>query len=399
MTTPSERLPTDRRTLEAVARGALHVTEGLDIQQALQRLVDVAREITGARYAACAVPGGSSFLHFVYSGLSAAEAARIGHWPEGKGLLGAMLTQRESLRLERLDEDPASSGFPPNHPHMTTFLGVPVIYRERNIGDIYLTDKENGEPFNAEDQRAVEILAAFAAVAITNSYQYLQVNEELERRRNELDETNKTLQALSNRILWMLESERRQLAQELHDGLGQALAAAIIAADAIGEGRDDAKTGAARLRSILGDAVTDVRRISHGLRPTILDELGLAAAIGEAAEQFDAGKRGLISFQTTGPSRRLPEPVETVVYRVAQEALTNAVRHSGATEIRVLLAFEPSSVRLTVSDNGIGMPALLARQGLGIAGMHERARLVGGSLTIDSSPGQGVEVALEAPVN
>jgi signal transduction histidine kinase len=308
-----------------------------------------------------------------------------------------MLVRTESLRLDRVQDHPASTGFPANHPPMTSFLGVPIVYRARNIGDIYLCDKDNAQPFGAGDQLAVEALAGVAAVAITNAYQFLQVNEELEHRRQELDDANRTLKGLSDRMLWALESERRVIAQELHDGLGQSLAAAGIAADAIIEERGAVKENAVRLRSILRDAVADVRRITYGLRPTMLDELGPVAAVRDVVEQLDNEGGTRVEFETRGSARRLPEPIETVIFRVAQEALTNALRHGRAKGIRTELIFEPSRVVLRVTDNGIGMPALLAEQGLGIAGMRERAALVGAQLEIESRPGHGVVVTLDLP--
>ena len=149
---------------------------------------------------------------------------------------------------------------------------------------------------------------------------------------------------------------------------------------------------------MLTGAVGDLRRINHGLRPSVLDELGPVAAIRTVVDQLDPAKRGWITLHVEGPGRRLPEPVETVMFRVAQEALTNAVRHSGASKIAALLEYTLDEVRLSVTDNGIGMPALFVRQGLGIAGMRERAALVAGDLNLDSEPGQGVRVRLRIPV-
>ncbi|PZC42673.1 MAG: two-component system, NarL family, sensor histidine kinase UhpB [Chloroflexi bacterium] len=193
-----------------------------------------------------------------------------------------------------------------------------------------------------------------------------------------------------------MESERRLIAQELHDGVGQVLAAAIMAAESIqGEGGAAVET-TTRLSGILREAVRDVRRMSHGLRPTVLDELGADVAIRDAADQLST-EACTIVYETSGPVRRLPEPVETVVYRVAQEAMTNAIRHSGATRVEAQLRFDPGRVQLTVTDNGIGLPPTLREQGLGITGMRERARLVEGTFEISSPSGHGVRVSLSVP--
>ena len=391
-------LPGDPHTLKALFQGALAITEELEVRETLTRIVEVARRVTGARFGACGVVAeGGGFVHFIHSGISPGQATEIGDMPAAKGILGTILRSDGPVRLENLLGHPDSAGFPSHHPSMKSFLGMPLIYRDRNVGNIYLTDKETDQPFTEQDEMAVEILAGFAAFSITNSHQFHQVNEELEHRRADLDKAYQTLQALSNRVLWMLESERRLIAQELHDGIGQVLAGAILGADAIVEGRGDRDEVAGRLRDMLRDAVKDVRRISHGLRPTVLDELGPVAAVRDVVDQLRGDRTTWISFSTVGTPYRLPEPVETVIFRVAQEALTNAVRHSGAARIESRVEFDPRCVRLVISDNGIGMPPTPAGEGLGLAGMRERAALVNGSLQIDSRPGHGVEVALEVP--
>lgn len=389
-------LPEDAEHLAALCRAALAVSSDLDLDQVLGNIVEAARDLTGARYAACGVPGEEGFRHFVHRGLTPAQVERIGHLPEGHGLLGLTLRTTRPIRLDSIASHPASSGFPPHHPPMTTFLGVPIVSRGRTIGHIYLSDKPDGARFLEVDETAVGVLAGFAAVAITNAHRHVQVNTELERRRDELDATTRRLRALSDRTLWVMESERRLIAQELHDGVGQVLAAAIMAAESIGGGRGDPVETAAGLSKMLREAVHDVRRMSHGLRPTVLDELGADVAIRDAADQLSTGACRIV-YATSGPVRRLPEPVETVVYRVAQEAMTNAVRHSGASRVEAQLRFDPDQVRLTVTDNGIGLPANLREQGLGITGMRERARLVDGAFEISSPSGHGVRVSLSVP--
>lgn len=397
MTEAVRALPTDPHILGSILHGAQAVVEGLDVEQSLSRIVDVAQEITHARFAACGVPGETGHLHFIFNGVDATQAAQIGPPPDGHGIIGRLLDASHSIRINNLDQEPGAAGVPQHHPPMTTFLGVPITHRQRNIGAIYLTDKRDRQPFTTDDQSAVEWLAGFAAVAITNSHQHLLVNEQLEQRRQELDDTAQTLRALSNRTLWLLESERRLLAQELHDGVGQVLAAATFAADAIVEQRIDSHEGALRLRGMLRDAVGDLRRISHGLRPSVLDELGPVTAIRNIVDQMDATNRDWINLDVHFTPRRLPEPVETVLFRVAQEALTNATRHSGASHIQVDLTFEHDATILTICDDGIGMTPKPIQPGLGIAGMRERAALINGTLQIDTHPGKGTTVTLTIP--
>ncbi len=388
----------DPAALIAICEGGLTVTAGLDTPEALGRIVESAHRLTGAQYTACGMASGEGFQHFLYRGVGPEVAQQIGHLPLGRGLLGHMLTRRDPLRLDDLGRHAQAEGFPPGHPPMQQFLGVPIRYQEETIGVIYLCDKRDGTPFTARDEALVVVLARFAAIALANAFQHSEVNQALRRQSTQLDETNRTLRALSNRVLWMMESERRLLAQELHDDLGQMLSAAVLAADHIAEGRGDTRQTAQHLRSMLRDAIQAVRRISHGLRPSILDELGPVPAIQASVAQIQATRRDWVTFTASGDRRRLPEPLETVLYRVAQEALTNAIRHSGAGHIDLTLAYEPARVVLAVTDDGIGLDLHRAEGGLGVAGMRERATLIGASLEIRSTPGQGTTVQLTVPL-
>ncbi len=184
------------RALMALHEAALAVTGQLDLDKTLQHIVDSARSLVRARYAALGVFDGSSRLHtFVYSGLDRDKAAEIPHPPLGQGLLGAIMREKKPVRLERLDEDPRAYGFPPGHPVMTSFLGVPILAGDGEVlGNLYLADKEGGEAFSAEDQEVIEILATHAAVAIRNARLY---QASLEHAR-ELEEQNRALATLSS---------------------------------------------------------------------------------------------------------------------------------------------------------------------------------------------------------
>ena len=389
---PENALPENAEALWAICRSALTISEGLEIEQTLARIVGAARHITSAKYAACGVPGESGFLHFIHRGMSPKEGSRIGRLPEGRGLLGKLLRGHESMRLDRIEEHPDASGFPSVHPSMHTFLGVPILYQGRNIGDIYLTEKAGGQPFTDADQAAVEMLAGFAALAIANAHDHLRVNEALHQRTLELQTANQQLAALSDEALEMLEAERRRVERDLHDGLGQTLPAALLAAR-VGA----SAPGVMTLQEMLQNAIGEVRRISHGLRPAVLDDLGPEAAIRTVVTDMAPAWADRVTLQIHGDRRRLAEAVETALFRVAQEALTNAARHSRATQILVDLEYQDALVRLTVAVNGVGMDPGRAPEGFGLASMRQRAALVGGTLTIVSVPGRGCTLTLEAP--
>ena len=170
----------------------------------LQRVVDLSRELVGARYAALGVVGkDGSITAFLTSGIGPAERESIGALPTGRGLLGVMLEREEPLRVDAISEHPLSVGFPSGHPSMTTFLGAPIRYMGEPVGSLYLTEKSGGAPFTASDEEVVRLFANQGAVAIHNARLYEQI------------------QALA------VETERERISHEMHDGLAQVLTQAV----------------------------------------------------------------------------------------------------------------------------------------------------------------------------
>lgn len=383
--------------LAPLLESLLVLSDDLEVERTLERIVETAREVTRARYGACGVPGETGFLHFVHRGMDAAETEKIGAPPMHVGLLGTLLHGSESIRIDRLHEHAESSGYPSGHAPMSTFLGVPIQHQARTIGSIYLTEKADGLPFTEEDQAAVEVLARFAGIALANAYEHLGTSEELQERSNELEAANTKLRDLSGRVMSMLETERRVVAQELHDGIGQLLAGAILGINAWKSGQTDPDTAFEMLESVMREAVGEVRRISHGLRPAVLDELGPEAAIRTVVKQMSPEWADRFSLQIHGARRRIHEDVETTLFRIAQESLTNVVRHSGANEVVVDIEYLAESVRMMVRDDGVGIDPAAGGDGIGITGMRERALLVNGTLSIESAPGKGTTVTFEAP--
>lgn len=395
----AQAVPVDRLQLAgetgsarlAAAEAAGDVTTSLDLRNTLGRVVELARQVTGARYAACVVTGVSGLLHFVHAGLSPQEAAAIPHLPHGKGLLGEMLRRRESLRLERIADHPTAAGFPPNHPPMISFLGVPILYGDRNIGAIYLCDKQSGEPFTDADQETLGALARFASLAITN----VRLREE------------------NRRLLWRLlraqEEERRLAAYDLHDGPVQQLAAAsmfleraaiVLAASAPAE----AAPVLARAREHVSAALARIRRIVAGLRPPDLDDAGLLGALEGLVAQQRERASAQIEFRHLGELPRLDPETETVLYHIAEEALSNAVRHSGADRITLLLEESGDTATLTIQDTGRGFsreadqPARDLGEHVGLSAMRERAEMLGGTFEIRTEPGEGTTVIVRMPM-
>jgi len=212
------------------------------------------------------------------------------------------------------------------------------------------------------------------------------------------------LKALPRRILEAQEAERRRVARELHDGVGQLLVSTAFRLHAFETALPaEWRSGAAAARRLITDALGEVRRISHGLRPSVLDDLGLASALKALVRDFRI--RTGVDLTLYVPRRwpRLPEPLEQAVYRIAQEALTNIERHAAAREVHVRLVRTDNAVRLSVCDNGRGLAPSRRRRtpssGLGLRHMRERAELAGGTFELTPARGGGTMVSVELPVS
>jgi len=536
--------------MRALVRTGVAITSELSLDALLQRLVEAASELTGARYAALGVidRSGSELERFLTTGIDTETHAAIGELPRGRGILGVLIREHAPLRLHNLGDDPRSVGFPPNHPPMGTFLGVPIHLRGVAYGNLYLTEKAGGEDFTDEDQELVELLASQAAVAIENarlyeaatgwSKQLESLNEVgnalatetdldrlldlvarrlrelldarlvtvlfpsgddqlrfaavagdrgeltgatmtrstsksgrvLERRQSErvdsvlddpdvdheamrligastglwvpllvrgraigvlaahdklgadvrftdtdlrLAETFAARAALAvdlseriardslRRVVEGQELERRRLARELHDETGQALTSILLGLKALEERSKDPASRAAteELRELVVSTLRDVRRLAVELRPSALDDFGLVAALERLAESF-AEQTGIsVDFQTALAGERLPEEVETALYRIVQESLTNVVKHAQARRVSILLARKVGAVKAVVEDDGQGFdPAEQTDEGYGLMGMRERLALLGGRLEVESGHDGGTTIAAEVPV-
>lgn len=523
------------RRLIDVGRG---LVAQLDLEVVLREVVEVARELTGARYAALGIldENRSELERFIYVGIDEEIRAAIGDLPRGRGVLGELIRNPAPLRLREVGDHPRSYGFPPGHPPMHSFLGVPIVVRGQAYGNLYLTEKEGGE-FDAADEEAATVLAEWAAVAIFNVRLYGQSEEErgaLERAVHGLEATTEIARAVGGetdreRVLETIAKRARALAGArsvlvvLRDGAryevvaaagecggepvgryltfaeetaAEALAVArgievearaallapldfrgrrlgaIVALDRLEEGPDfypeDERllTGAAasaatalatvqsvteeRLRqsmktaererahwarelhdSILqglasrrvllsaalksGDAprlesaveeslaemardIEELRALITELRPATLDQLGLVAALQDLAERVAASTGIDLVTDLEVDAERIDPELETAVYRLAQEALTNVAKHSGAGNAMLHVRRGGDRIDLLVSDDGAGFDPAAASDSFGLAGMRERVELAGGELLIESKPGVGTRVMASVPL-
>jgi signal transduction histidine kinase len=521
------------------------LTRELDQRIVLDRVLEAAREITGARYAALGILNEkhSGLEQFLTSGVDEDTHRAIGDLPRGRGVLGVLIEDPKPLRLRDVGEHPSSYGFPSWHPPMHSFLGVPVVIRGEVWGNLYLTEKTDGE-FTESDEQAAVILADWAAIAIHNARLY----ETSERRRQEAETAFRGLEAtrdvavaiggdtglehalelivkrgralvnarsvvimlregeelvvhasaghvtptrgvrlsiaestsgqvlerglperisdvgsrlridpqafgVSNpRTVLMVpmlyrgsgvgvlaafdrrpdsapftgddeqllrtfaasaatavalaqsvesdrlrssmaaaDAERRRWARELHDetlqglgGLQVLLSSALRRGDA--QRREQAMAQAVEH---IAREIDNLRAIITELRPAALDELGLATAIEGLLDRHreQSGFEIAAELSLPGQSERLDDELESAVYRLLQEALTNVAKHAGAHRVRVVVGESGGRLQLEVHDDGTGFDLDTVSRGFGLAGMRERVGLAGGTISIDSGEG------------
>ncbi len=536
----SERL---RRVIDVGV--ALNAAVSLD--ELLSLIVKNAAELAGARYAALGVidARGSELERFITHGVDEETGKTIGELPRGRGVLGALIRDARHLRLDDLHADPRSVGFPPGHPPMTSFLGVPIFLRGVSYGNLYLTEKEGGAGFTEEDEQLTAMLAAQAAVAIENArlyessirwsrqleslaevskalaneydpevvlgliceriqelvqarFVYLAVprpdgaveiaaaageraidaigrllertgsksSAVMQRRRGErVDSMLDDLEAdralarewgiraaifvpllaagepigviavndragsdprfsetdyrlvqefadraavaiglsqrvhrdIVSRILEAQELERKRIALELHDETSQALTAILLGLVPF-ESADKPATDA--LRQLVRDALTSIRKLSVDLRPSALDDFGLVAALERFTADLQQQGGPAVTLTAQLPDPRLPESVETALYRITLEAVANSIRHGNAQTIEIELNRHSNATRLTVTDDGHGFNLEhVPTDRFGLLGMRERLTLINGTLTINSQPGQGTTITAEVPAS
>ncbi|HET7567779.1 MAG TPA: GAF domain-containing protein [Gaiellaceae bacterium] len=538
---------TQERT-RALVEAGIALSSELSLEAVLQKLVETAASLTGARYAALGVldPSGQRLERFLTTGMDEATHAAIGELPTGRGILGVLIRDPTPLRLHDLGDDPRSVGFPPGHPPMRSFLGVPLALRGVAYGRLYLTEKEGGD-FTQEDEDTVLLLAAQAAVAIENARLYesatrwaaqleslnevmsalvgefdlgrlLQLVADnlralidartvtialpyldglrieaasggsvdeyvgmelparsktmrvLERTRSErvdsvlddpeidqeaarrlemttalyvpivvrgeaigvigahdkqdsdprfthedlrvaeifaaraavaIDLSRRVAREALQRVVTAQELERRRLARELHDETGQALTSILLGLGMIEEAAisDRTKQAVDDVRDLVRATLQDVRQLAVELRPKALDDFGLVAALERLTESFREQTGIGVEFVPALPGGRLPPEIETALYRIVQESLTNVVKHARASKVSVVLTRKDDSVSVIVEDDGIGFePARTRDGGLGLVGMRERVGLLGGRLTVESRPGAGTTFVAEVPL-
>jgi signal transduction histidine kinase len=364
--------------LAAITEG---VASGRSLKDVLTKLAEAAKEISGASYAAIGIPEpeGDAFAAFIHVGMSDELVAEMGPLPRTHGMLDAMLHDPEPVRLPDVKKDRRFRGWWPRaHPPMSSFLGVPIVSDGEVVGAFYLTDKVGAAEFTDDDQSGIALLASHAAAAIDAAGMF---------------EDSRSL---------AMSEERERLARELHDALNQSLFSLSLTARAaarhIATDPGRAAEELSEITLLSRQAMAELRAVVDGLRTPDVERDGLVPAIRSLAELLSRVHHIEIEVVADGEPG-LEGRAEHEVFRIVQEALTNAVRHSQADNVTVSVA-NGESLAITIRDDGQGFePQERNFRGkrLGLTSMRDRASGLGGRLTIDSAPGQGATVRLEVP--
>jgi signal transduction histidine kinase len=366
----------DPEALRNLLEAFLAVESELDLAAVLRRIVESARTLAGARYAALGVldEKGQGLSQFINVGFEPGVEEAIGHLPEGHGILGLLIVEPHPLRLADLGRHPESYGFPPNHPPMTSFLGVPLRVRDEVFGNLYLTEKIDGAEFTETDEALVSALAVAAGIAIDHARLHGRVRE-----------------------LALLE-DRDRIARDLHDTVIQRLFALGLSLQ-----------GAARLaqRPEVGErieeAVDELDSVIRQIRGTIFALEDRAPVGGVRREVLALTKQmgEVLGFQPTvgfdGPVDTLvPDDATAHLLATLREALTNVARHAEASKVDVRLSAD-HDIALEVVDDGVGPPAQRRPGGKGLANMEERARALSGVVRLEAVDGRGARLLWRIP--
>ena len=371
----------DASALAAVDEAARAISSILGIEDVLQLIVDRVRDLVNATYAALGIVGSDGRIErFITSGIDSHERLAIGALPAGRGLLGLIIREGRSYRIPSIAVHPDSSGFPPNHPPMTSFLGVPVLAHDLSVGNLYLTDKRGTAEFSVADQRLVELFARHAGIAIDNA----------------------RLHAQAGRLA--VAEERDRIGRDLHDGIIQSLYAVGLSLedvpDLMSEAPDEAAERVDEAIESINLSIRDIRNFIYGLRPEAVDGSQVVAGLAALAEEVRHG--GLVNvFPDLDPAADpgLDPDAGAELLHLVREALSNAVRHGRAGQISLALSGDGATSTLVIADDGVGFdPTDLVGAGHhGLANMRARATAIGGQLEIRSAPGSGTKVIVALP--
>lgn len=378
--------------LEALHEAALALTNELDLQVVLQKVVDLSRELLNARYGALAVLNEENdrIDQFFTSGIDTGDRKRIGKPPAGHGLLDVTGPSSEPIMVNEIKQDTRSAGFPNFHPAMKSLLGVPIKSKGEIFGNLYLSDKllagtdvsEDKAVFTDGDRQLLEKFATQAAIAIENAQLYRKTQE-----------------------LAILQ-ERERFSMDLHDGIMQSVYATGLSLQEVQLQMENEQPDIhKRVDLAIGDlsqVLRDIRNYILGLRPGRFQEQSIVKGISEIALELRANTLLNVKVDSLPEEEFEPWPGEVTseLLFITQEALTNIRKHSHARNVSIHLSRDEDELLLTIEDDGLGFdPDLLERsEGNGLRNMRERARNVGADVEILPSQGDGTQINISVPL-
>ena len=367
------------KDLQHLLEAIVTVGSELSLPVVLRRIVETATELVDARYGALGVldESGTNLSEFLTSGIDDAGVQAIGAPPSGHGILGLLIVDPRPIRLPDLSRHPDSFGFPPNHPAMSSFLGVPIRVRGQVFGNLYLTEKAGGAEFTETDEELAIGLAAAAGVAVENARLHARVGE-----------------------LRVVE-DRERIARDLHDTVIQRLFATGLALQGAA-----ARAGDPEMVDRLQHAVEDLDDTVRHIRTTIFElqrqripgrsiRQEVLDLVSEAAEPADI----LHVVRFDGPiDLAVPDDIADQLVAVVREAVTNVVKHAGARTVEVDLALTEHHLELQVADDGAGLPEVLRAEGNGLRNLRARAERLGGEMVIEPGERAGTVLVWRVPL-
>jgi two-component system, NarL family, sensor histidine kinase DevS len=370
------------RQLESLNEVSLAVASETDISRVFGLVASRLRELVGARLVVIALRHGDDELRVEAVAGDESESLVGLRVPKAGSKMGRILERGRSERVDSMIEDLEVDQDAARRMQARTGLFVPLLVRGRAIGVISLHDKLGGDPrFSDEDLRLTETFAPRVA--------------------NAVDLSERVARDALRRVIGAQELERRRLARELHDETGQALTSILLGLKGIEDARDggDVRQATEELRELVVGTLQDVRRLAVELRPKALDDFGLVPALERLVENFGEQTGMNVQLEARLGPDRLPGEVETALYRITQEALTNVVKHARARKVSIVLTRRNGTATAVIEDDGQGIADADDTQGLGLLGMRERLELINGKLSIESSEGAGTTIVAEVPIS
>jgi signal transduction histidine kinase len=370
----------DPDRLRDLVGAVLGISADLALPHVLRNIVTAAVDVIGARYGALGVLSdhADGLSEFVHVGIPAEDIHAIGHLPEGHGILGLLILDPRPLRLPDLTRHPDSYGFPPHHPRMRSFLGVPILVRDQVFGNLYLTEKEDTAEFSLEDEGLAVALAGAAGIAIENARLHARLRD-----------------------LTLIE-DRERIAADLHDTVIQRLFATGLALQGTVRAISPPEA-AARVEAAVGDLDETIRQIRStifALQTPRVPGRGLRAEILALATDAAASLRFEPHLQLVGPvDAAVDDEIGAQLLSVLREGLSNVVRHAQAERVDITVTVADARVRAEVWDDGIGPGRGSRAGGRGLANIAHRAQSLGGEMSLEAGPdGRGTLLVWQVPL-